>query len=61
MKRPAEEELDFVDHERNEPRYNSQQRRAEKNSEGPIGLGTRYQAEVGPVIVVRPEVRFEAV
>jgi hypothetical protein len=38
--RPVEEVFDFVADERNEPRYNVQMRRAEKISEGPIGLGT---------------------
>ena len=44
--RPVEEVFDFVADERNEPRYNAQMRRAEKISEGPIGLGTQYRAEV---------------
>ena len=44
--RPVEEVFDFVADERNEPRYNAQMRLAEKVSEGPIGLGTRYRAEV---------------
>ena len=44
--RPVEEVFDFVADERNEPRYNTQMRRAEKISEGPIGLGTQYRAEV---------------
>ena len=44
--RPVEEVFDFVADERNEPRYNAQMPRAEKISEGPIGLGTQYRAEV---------------
>jgi uncharacterized protein YndB with AHSA1/START domain len=44
--RPVDEVFDFVADERNEPRYNEQMRRAEKISEGPIGLGTQYRAEV---------------
>ncbi len=44
--RPVEEVFDFVADQRNEPRYNEQMRRSEKISEGPIGLGTQYQAEV---------------
>ena len=44
--RPVEEVFDFVADERNEPRYNGQMRLAEKISEGPIGLGTQYRAEV---------------
>ena len=46
ISRPVEEVFDFVADERNEPRYNTQMRRAEKISEGPIGLGTQYRAEV---------------
>jgi hypothetical protein len=38
--------VDFVADERNEPRYKRQMRRAEKISEGPIGVGTQYRAEV---------------
>jgi uncharacterized protein YndB with AHSA1/START domain len=43
--RPVEEVFDFVADERNEPRYNPRMRRAEKVSEGPIGVGTRFRAE----------------
>ena len=43
--RPLEEVFDVVADERNEPRYNPRMRRAEKFSEGPIGVGTRYRAE----------------
>lgn len=44
--RPVEEVFDFVADQRNEPRYNAQMRHSEKISEGPIGLGTQYRAEV---------------
>jgi hypothetical protein len=44
--RPVEDVFDFVADECNEPQYNAQMRRAEKISEGPIGLGTQYRAEV---------------
>ncbi|HEX9044203.1 MAG TPA: SRPBCC family protein [Candidatus Limnocylindrales bacterium] len=44
--RPVEEVFDFVADECNEPRYNPQMRLAQKVSEGPIGVGTRYRAEV---------------
>ncbi len=44
--RPVEDVFDFVADECNEPRYNAQMRSAEKISQGPIGLGTRYRAEV---------------
>lgn len=43
--RPVEDVFDFVTDERNEPRYNAQMLRAEKVSAGPIGRGTRFQAE----------------
>ena len=43
--RPVEEVFDFVADERNEPRYNPRMRRADKISEGAIGVGTRYRAE----------------
>lgn len=44
--RPAQEVFDFVADERNEPRYNPRMLRAEQVSEGPIGLGTRFQTEL---------------
>ena len=44
--RPAEEVFDFVADERNEPRYNPKMRRAEQISDGPIGVGTRFEAEL---------------
>jgi uncharacterized protein YndB with AHSA1/START domain len=44
--RPVEEVFDFVADQRNEPRYNTQMRGSEKITEGPIGVGTRYRAEV---------------
>jgi len=52
ISRPVEEVFDFVADERNEPRYNPRMHRAEKISAGPIGLGTKYRAEV--VSVGRP-------
>ena len=45
IKRPVETVFDFVADERNEPRYNPRMLRAEKTSDGPVGLGTRFQAE----------------
>ena len=44
--RPIEEVFDFVADERNEPRYNPRLLRAEKASGGPIGVGTRWEAEM---------------
>ena len=46
INRPAEEVFDFVADERNEPLYNPHMRRAERISDGPIGLGTRFRAEI---------------
>jgi hypothetical protein len=43
--RPVDEVFDFVADERNEPRYNPRMRLAEKITEGPIGIGTRFRAE----------------
>jgi uncharacterized protein YndB with AHSA1/START domain len=46
INRPVEDVFDFVADERNEPRYNPQMRRAEQISDGPIGIGTRFRAEL---------------
>jgi len=44
--RPREEVFDFVADEENEPRYNPQMRLAKKTSQGPIGVGTTFRAEM---------------
>ena len=44
--RPVEEVFDFVADERNEPRYNPRMLRVEKLTPGPIGVGTRFRAEM---------------
>jgi hypothetical protein len=44
--RPVEEVFEFVTDERNEPRYNPRMLRAEKLTPGPIGVGTRFRAEM---------------
>jgi len=44
--RPVAEVFDFVADERNEPRYNPQMVGVEQLSEGEIGLGTQFRAEV---------------
>jgi carbon monoxide dehydrogenase subunit G len=44
--RPVEEVFDFVADERNEPRYNPRMGNAAQVSNGPIGLGTRFRAEL---------------
>ncbi len=46
INRPVEEVFDFVADERNEPRYNPRMLRAEKLTPGPIGVGTRFRAEM---------------
>ena len=44
--RPIEEVFDFVADETNEPRYNDDMIRCDKVSPGPIGVGTRFEAEM---------------
>jgi uncharacterized protein YndB with AHSA1/START domain len=46
INRPVEEVFDFVADERNEPRFNPRMRLAEQISDGPIGVGTRFRAEI---------------
>jgi hypothetical protein len=43
---PVEEVFDFVADECNEPRYNPRMLRVEKLTPGPIGVGTRFRAEM---------------
>lgn len=43
--RPVEEVFDFVADERNEPKYNPQMTRVDKTTAGPIGVGSRFEAE----------------
>ena len=44
--RPVEEVFDFVADERNEPRYNPGMVRAEMLTPEPVGLGSRFRAEM---------------
>ncbi|HEX6663064.1 MAG TPA: SRPBCC family protein [Gaiellaceae bacterium] len=44
--RPVEEVFDFVADERNEPRYNPRMISVELTSAEPIGLGSRFRAEL---------------
>ena len=44
--RLADDEFDFVADERNEPRYNPKMTSVERLSDGEIGLGTQFRAEV---------------
>jgi hypothetical protein len=46
INRPVEEVFDFAADERNEPRYNPRMLRCEKLSPGPVGLGSRFRAEM---------------
>jgi hypothetical protein len=46
IRRPVEDVFDFVADERNETRYNAHMLRVEKISDDPIGVGTRFQAEL---------------
>jgi uncharacterized protein YndB with AHSA1/START domain len=46
INRPVEEVFDFVADERNEPRYNPGMVRAELLTPGPVGLGSRFRAEM---------------
>ncbi|MCI0635107.1 MAG: SRPBCC family protein [Actinobacteria bacterium] len=41
-----EDVFDFVADEENEPRYNPQMRLAKKLTDGPIGVGTTFRAEM---------------
>jgi hypothetical protein len=44
--RPIADVFDFVADERNEPRFNLQMTSVDKLSDGEIGLGTRFSAEI---------------
>jgi hypothetical protein len=44
--RRVEEVFDFVADERNEPRYNPHMTRVERTSDGPIGVGSRFRADI---------------
>jgi Polyketide cyclase / dehydrase and lipid transport len=46
INRPVDAVFDFVADERNEPRYNPRMLRVDKLSPGPIGLGSRFHAEM---------------
>jgi hypothetical protein len=46
IERPVEAVFDFVADERHEPHFNPRMIHAELISEGPIGLGTRFRAEL---------------
>jgi polyketide cyclase/dehydrase/lipid transport protein len=44
IERSIEDVFDFVADERNEPRYNPQMTRADKVTDGPIGVGTKFHS-----------------
>jgi uncharacterized protein YndB with AHSA1/START domain len=46
IERPPEEVFDFVADESNEPKYNPRMTRANKVTDGPIGVGTRFNSVV---------------
>jgi uncharacterized protein YndB with AHSA1/START domain len=46
IQRPVETVFDFVADERNEPRYNPRMLDVELIADGPIGLGSRFRAEL---------------
>jgi carbon monoxide dehydrogenase subunit G len=46
IKRPVEEVFDFAVDVCNEPRYNPHMRRAEQITDSPVGVGTRFRAEI---------------
>jgi hypothetical protein len=46
IKRSIEDVFDFVADERNEPRYNPQMTRADKVTEGPIDVGTKFHSVI---------------
>ena len=61
--RRVEDVFDYVADECNEPSYNVQMRLAEKISDGPIGVGTQFRAEVvsggRPVSMVIEFIEYE--
>jgi uncharacterized protein YndB with AHSA1/START domain len=48
ISRPAETVFDYVSDHTREPEWNPQMRNVRKLTEGPIGLGTRYEMEFIP-------------
>lgn len=46
IERAVDEVFDFVANQENEPQYNPQMRVARRTSEGPIGIGTTFHAEM---------------
>lgn len=46
IERPVEDVFDYVADERNEPTYNGEMLRADKVTDGPIGVGSRFVATI---------------
>lgn len=44
IERPIEEVFDFVADEQNEPKYNPEMTVAEKVTDGPVGVGTKFHS-----------------
>ncbi|HET7518364.1 MAG TPA: SRPBCC family protein [Actinomycetes bacterium] len=63
INRPVEEVFDFVADERNEPRYNPAMVRAELLTPEPVGLGSRFRAEMRtrprPVVMTTENTGYE--
>jgi hypothetical protein len=61
--RLADDVFDFISDERNEPRYNPKMTSVERLSDGEIGLGTQFRAEVvsggKPLSIVIEFISFE--
>ncbi|HEX8973146.1 SRPBCC family protein [Oryzihumus sp.] len=46
IRRPVEEVFDYVADERHEPAYNPRMARSAKVTDGPVGVGTRFEAHM---------------
>jgi hypothetical protein len=63
INRPVQEVFDFVADERNEPRYNPGMVRAELLTPEPVGLGSRFRAEMRtrprPVVMITENTGYD--
>ena len=46
IRRPVDEVFDYVADERHEPAYNPRMVRSAKRTDGPVGVGTRFEAQM---------------
>jgi hypothetical protein len=46
IRRPVNDVFNFVADQRNEPQYNPDMKKSEKLTEGPIGVGTTFRAQM---------------